>query len=75
MADPEKLGGFKVLKEAALISPDPFELDERLPLTLFHLLSENRINLPYVTCILKTRGNGASTWSLTSKIHGRPVDF
>ncbi|MCF8128613.1 MAG: hypothetical protein K9N10_08860 [Deltaproteobacteria bacterium] len=56
MADPEKLGGFKVLKEAALISPDPFELDGRLPLTLFRLMAENQINLPYVTCILENSG-------------------
>jgi len=56
MADPEKLGGFKVLKEAALISPGPFKPDGRLPSTLFRLLAEHKINIPYVTCILESAG-------------------
>ena len=53
MSDPEKLGGFKVLKEAVLLSPAPFAPDKRLPVSLFRILSEHEINLPYVTCVLE----------------------
>ena len=53
MSDPQKLGGFKVLKESVLISVDPFELPERLPLVLFRVLAEHEINLAYVTCVLE----------------------
>jgi len=56
MTDPEKLGGFKVLKEAALLSPDPFEPDRRLPVAVFRVLAEHEINLPYVTCVLENSG-------------------
>ena len=53
MSDPEKLGGFKILKEAVLLSPAPFEPDGRLPVSLFRILAEHEINLPYVTCVLE----------------------
>jgi aspartokinase len=56
MTDPEKLGGFKVLKEAVLLSPAPFEPDRRLPVSLFRVLAEHEINLPYVTCVLENTG-------------------
>ena len=56
MTDPEKLGGFKVLKEAVRLSPDPFEPDRRLPVTVFRVLAEHEINLPYVTCVLEAPG-------------------
>ena len=57
MADPQKLGGFKVLKEATLIAADPFELAERLPLALFRVLAKQEINLAYVTCVLENQVN------------------
>ncbi len=41
MSDPEKLGGFKVLKEAVLLSPDPFGPDKRLLVALFRILAEH----------------------------------
>jgi aspartokinase len=56
MSDPEKLGGFKVLKETVLFSPAPFEPDRRLPVSLFRILAEHEINLPYVTCVLENSG-------------------
>ena len=56
MGDPEKLGGFKVLKEATLLKPDPFEPDGRLPVTLFRVLAEHEVNLAYVTCVRETPG-------------------
>jgi len=56
MSDPEKLGGFKVLKEAVLLSPDPFGPDKQLPVVLFRILAEHEINLPYVTCVLENSG-------------------
>ncbi len=56
MTDPEKLGGFKILKETALFSPAPFSPaqfspDRRLPVALFRILAEHKINLPYATCV------------------------
>ena len=56
MSDPEKLGGFKVLKETVLFSLAPFELDGRLPVSLFRMLAEHEINLPYATCVLGNTG-------------------
>ena len=56
MSDPEKLGGFKILKEAVLFSPPPFEADKRLPVALFRILAEHEINLTYITCILEAKG-------------------
>jgi aspartokinase len=56
MSDPEKLGGFKILKEAVLLSPAPFGPDRRLPVNLFRILAEHEINLPYVTCVLENSG-------------------
>ena len=56
MSDPEKLGGFKVLKEAVLFSPASFEPDGRLPAALFRILAEHEINLPYVTCVQEKPG-------------------
>jgi aspartokinase len=56
MSDPEKLGGFKILKEAVLLSPAPFKPDRRLPVALFRILAEHEINLPYVTCVLENAG-------------------
>ncbi len=56
MTDPEKLGGFKVLKETALFSPDPFKPDSRLPVTVFRVLAEHEINLSYVTCVSEKEG-------------------
>ncbi len=56
MSDPEKLGGFKVLKEAVLLSVDPVEPGKRLPLAPFRTLAEHRINLSYVTCVLDRPG-------------------
>lgn len=53
MTDPEKLGGFKVLKEAVLFSPASFGTDKCLPVALFRILAEHEINLPYVTCVQK----------------------
>ena len=56
MADPEKLGGFKVLKEASLLSPRPFASDSPLPVTLFRVLAAHEINLSYVTCVREKAG-------------------
>ena len=56
MADPEKLGGFKVLKEASLISPHPFAPDGPLPVTLFRVLAAHEINLSFVTCLPEKGG-------------------
>ena len=44
------------MKEAVLLSPTSFKPDARLPVTLFRILAENEINLPYVTCVPEKSG-------------------
>lgn len=51
MANPEKLGGFKILKGTALISLVSSKPDGPPPAELFRILSGHQINLPYVTFI------------------------
>jgi len=60
MPVPEKLGGFKVLKEVTrilLVSPGESGV---LPLRLFRALADQKINLPYATCVSDDRA-----WGLT----------
>jgi len=51
MADSARLGGFKVLKDVVRISLAFPKETGRLPVGLFRVISENRINLPYLTLI------------------------
>jgi len=51
MPPPTKLGGFKILKDVVRIStcfPDEKELS---PARFFRVIAEEKINLPYITCI------------------------
>jgi len=51
MPIPEKLGGFKVLKDVTrIVVASPREADD-FPLRVFRALADQKINLPYATCI------------------------
>lgn len=51
MPIPEKLGGFKVLKDVTrIVAALPREADD-LPLRVFRALADRKINLPYATCV------------------------
>lgn len=51
MTDSARLGGFKVLKNAARISLVSPRGKDYFPLALFRSIAENKINLPYLTIV------------------------
>ena len=51
MSVPEKLGGFKVLKDVTLISFFSPEQTRDFPTRFFSSIADKKINLPYATCI------------------------
>jgi len=58
MPTPEKLGGFKVLKNVARISlVSPREIRD-FPSRVFCSIADEKINLPYATCVLDDRAWG-----------------
>jgi aspartokinase len=60
MPIPEKLGGFKVLKDVARISLVSPEVSGDFPAHVFRVLADQKINLPYATCVFDGQG-----WGLT----------
>ena len=67
MANPEKLGGFKILRDVALICPDTFKPDTKLPAELFLTIAKNQINLPYITCVL----NKPNRWRINMAVDAK----
>jgi len=51
MSAPEKLGGFKVLKDVTLISLFSPKQTKGYPSGFFSFIADKKINLPYVTCV------------------------
>ena len=51
MSTPEKLGGFKVLKDVTLISLFSHKQTRGFPSRFFSFIADEKINLPYVTCV------------------------
>ena len=51
MPPPTKLGGFKILKDVVRISTFFPDEKEPSPARFFQVIAEEKINLPYVTCI------------------------
>lgn len=51
MSVPEKLGGFKVLKDVTLISLFSPKQTKGFPSRFFSCIADKKINLPYVTCV------------------------
>jgi aspartokinase len=60
MPIPEKLGGFKVLKDVTRIVLASPKGAGDFPLRIFRLLSDQKINLPYATCV-----SDGPAWGLT----------
>lgn len=60
MSPPEKLGGCKVLKHVTLISLAYRENTMGFPSGVFRSVAEERINLPYLTCVFDHRTWGCS---------------
>jgi len=52
MSAPEKLGGFKVLKDVTLISLFSPKQTKGFPSRFFSLIADEKTNLPYVTCVI-----------------------
>jgi len=51
MPPPTKLGGFKILKDVVRISTFFPDEKEHSPAQFFRFIAEEKINLPYITCI------------------------
>jgi aspartokinase len=60
MPPPTKLGGFKILKDVDRISTFFPDETEHSPAKFFQVIAEEKINLPYVTCI-----HDNQSWGLT----------
>lgn len=58
MPIPEKLGGFKVLKDVARISLVSPKESGDFPAHVFRVLADQNINLPYATCVFDDDGWG-----------------
>ena len=59
MPTPTKLGGFKILKDVVRISAFIPDEKEDAPARFFQVIAEEKINLPYVTCI-----HDSQSWGL-----------
>lgn len=57
MENPERLGGFKILKGVMMMSSSPSRIDSPLPGQLFRTLAEKAINLPFITCMRHKQGD------------------
>ncbi|MBN1106963.1 MAG: hypothetical protein JXL84_26405 [Deltaproteobacteria bacterium] len=69
MGDSARLGGFKILKDVcriALASPND---TGRLPVGLFRVIAENRINLPYLTLV-----SDSSFWGVNIVVEAGDLD-
>ena len=58
MAPSTRLGGFKILKDVVRISPVFTDEDLHFPAGLCQVIAEEKINLPFVTCLNKGRSWG-----------------
>jgi len=66
MSVPEKLGGFKVLKDVTLISLFSPKQTKDFPSKFFSFIADEKINLPYVTCVFDDH-----TWGLNIAVESR----
>lgn len=69
MSAPEKLGGFKVLKDVALISLFSPKQTKGPPSRFFSFLADEKINLPYVTCVFDDHA-----WGLNIAVESGDAD-
>jgi aspartokinase len=60
MPAPARLGGFKVLKDVVRISLIQSGKNDSLPAGFFHMLAQEKINLPFLTCGREDLGWGLS---------------
>ena len=60
MSPPEKLGGFKVLKDVTLISLFSPKQTNDFPSRFFSVIADKKINLPYATCVFDDRAWGVN---------------
>ena len=58
MSTPEKLGGFKVLKNVTRISLVSSRKARDFPSRVFRSIADEKINLPYATCVLDDQAWG-----------------
>jgi hypothetical protein len=58
MAPSARLGGFKILKDVVRISPVFPSGDPHFPVGLCRVIAEEKINLPFVTCLNEGRSWG-----------------
>ena len=63
---PEKLGGFKVLKDVTLISLFSPKQSKGFPSRFFSFIADEKINLPYVTCV-----SDDHVWGLNIAVESR----
>jgi len=66
MSAPEKLGGFKVLKDVTLISLFSTKHSKGSLSRFFSFLADEKINLPYVTCVFDDHA-----WGLNIAVESR----
>lgn len=66
MSAPEKLGGFKVLKDVTLISLFSPKQTKGSPSRFFSFIADEKINLPYVTCVFDDH-----SWGLNIAVESR----
>jgi aspartokinase len=69
MSIPEKLGGFKVLKNVARISLVSPREARNFPSRVFRSIAEKKINLPFATCVLDDHA-----WGLNIVVEGGDAD-
>jgi aspartokinase len=69
MSVPEKLGGFKVLKDVTLISLFSPKLTKGFPSSFFRFIADEKINLPYATCVFDDHA-----WGLNIAVESRDTD-
>jgi aspartokinase len=69
MSAPEKLGGFKVLKDVTLISLFSPKQTKGFPSRVFRVIAEEKINLPYATCVLDDHA-----WGLYMAVEAKDAD-
>lgn len=69
MSAPEKLGGFKVLKDVTLISLFSPKQTKGFPSRFFSFIADEKINLPYVTCVFD-----GHVWGLNMAVERKDAD-
>ena len=74
MSVPEKLGGFKVLKNVTLISLFSPKKTKRFPSQFLSFIADEKINLPYVTCVFDDHAWGLNI-AVESRDTGKVLDL